>query len=331
MNNIDIFNPYSNQDVTRFYVDVIVKVFEQMHVRCHYIDKMRVNARKRSIVVVSAFDAIKARILGYDIIIFWVQGVIPEESFMRNHSKARYYILSVLENLALLSSDILFFVSEEMRRHLSEKYHFSMKRHVIMPCFNETFDIAQFYRHNYKNNVFAYVGSLAKWQCFEKTVKLYKKIEIIYGDKVVLYVYTQQREDAVRILDKLGIKNYKVIFVEQSKIKDEMQKVKFGFCLREDDVVNNVATPTKLSTYVCNGVIPVYSSNIYDFHKLAKHSEFCICENDANFFEKLKWCIEHNVSKEKIIDDFQKSFGDYYNIENYIIKIHNTFKIFNSD
>lgn len=52
-------------------------------------------------------------------------------------------------------------------------------------------------------------------------------------------------------------------------MKQEMKKAKFVFCIREDIAGNHVATPTKLSSYVCNGVFPVYSSCMKAFHKLA--------------------------------------------------------------
>ena len=67
----------------------------------------------------------------------------------------------------------------------------------VMPCFNEEMDREQFLVHDYNDNVFIYAGTLAAWQCFEQTVRLYKQIEETYGNIVRFLVLTQQQKGAV--------------------------------------------------------------------------------------------------------------------------------------
>lgn len=48
-------------------------------------------------------------------------------------------------------------------------------------------------------------------------------------------------------------------------MSEALADVKFGFVLRNDVPVNRVATPTKLSSYLSAGVIPVFSKYLKDF------------------------------------------------------------------
>ena len=54
--------------------------------------------------------------------IFWAQGVWPEESFMRNHSRIRFLLTSFIEKLALVKAKYLFLVSNQMLLHYQKKY-----------------------------------------------------------------------------------------------------------------------------------------------------------------------------------------------------------------
>ena len=92
-----------------------------------------------------------------------------------------------------------------------------------------------------------------------------------------------------------------------------MKRAKFGFCLREDDKVNRVATPTKLSNYVASGVIPIYSKYLEDFEKIAKNSSYCIPidNEEINIEEIIKFCRKE-IDEGEIYKDFKGCFGTYY-------------------
>lgn len=54
-------------------------------------------------------------------IYFWVQGILPEEDYMKFHKKYRFYIFNILEYLALLFSSNYILVSYSMLDFFTEK------------------------------------------------------------------------------------------------------------------------------------------------------------------------------------------------------------------
>ena len=134
----DIYNPYGNTSVTSDYLGVIESSLEKLNARCVNIKKLvrEKGTKNRAVVVITALDVLKARLAGYGYVIFWAQGIAPEESFMRHHSRLRTMILSMIEHAALRSADFIFFVSDEMKEHYMEKYKIKFDDFYIMPCFN---------------------------------------------------------------------------------------------------------------------------------------------------------------------------------------------------
>ncbi len=318
--NADFYNPYANQSVTRDYLSVIESALSSLAVRRHNISRLvpQTGLSSRIAVTVTAADAARARKLGYGKVILWAQGLSPEESFLRHHSYLRYLVLSAIEKKGLGCADFVFLVSDEMKAHFERKYRMQIPNAFVMPCFNEEMDREQFLVHDYNDNVFIYAGTLAAWQCFEQTVRLYKQIEETYGNIVRFLVLTQQQKEAETVLKKYGIKNYSTACVRKEQVRMEMAKAKFGFCIREDTAVNRAATPTKLSSYVCNGVIPVYSSCLRDFHRRAQGNPYCLCVDDALFWEKLWRCmLGDKIEGKNMFHEFQESFGRYYSKNSY--------------
>ena len=318
--NADFYNPYANQSVTRDYLSVIESALSSLAVRRHNISRLvpQTGLSSRIAVTVTAADAARARKLGYGKVILWTQGLSPEESFLRQHSYLRYLVLSAIEKKGLGCADFVFLVSDEMKAHFERKYRMQIPNAFVMPCFNEEMDREQFLVHDYNDNVFIYAGTLAAWQCFEQTVRLYKQIEETYGNIVRFLVLTQQQKEAETVLKKYGIKNYSTACVRKEQVRMEMAKAKFGFCIREDTAVNRAATPTKLSSYVCNGVIPVYSSCLRDFHRRAQGNPYCLCVDDALFWEKLWRCmLGDKIEGKNMFHEFQESFGRYYSKNSY--------------
>lgn len=263
---------------------------------------------------------------GYKNHIVWMQGVVPEESYMRNHSKLRFIILSALEKYVIKKAKLVLLVSETMQKHYEEKYKTDLsKKCVIMPCFNEI-EITEdaFNNEKYADNTFVYVGSLHAWQCFEQTVEIYSKIEKLSDCKTKLYVYTFQKEQAENTIKKYGIQNYIVDYVNKDELSEHIKQIKYGFVLREDCTVNNVATPTKFSNYLANGIIPVYSSTVKSFASFDEQNKLGIVCNldDVNLgLKNILSHMEKNILAEDIRLKCENAFASYYNTNAYISKI----------
>lgn len=278
------------------------------------------------VVTDSPLVAIKYFLKGYRDHCVWYQGICPEESFMSRHSWLRFHVLSFIEKFVMKRAKLLLFVSDEMRRFYERKYKISLdSKSCIMPCFNELgVSKSAFDTDKYKNNTFVYVGSLFKWQCFEETVKFYAAIEKASDYTTKLFVYTFQQKEAKELLSKYGVRNCEVDCVDASELSERIKGIKYGFVLREDNPVNNVATPTKLSNYISNGIIPIYSKAIRSFAEYdAEASVGVVCDLDdietgvSNVLSHMK----QDVSAEEMKEKCEAAFADYYCRERYVDKI----------
>lgn len=301
-----------NYRVTERYVSIIREALKKAGKECQDIVDLpkKNNGNDYGIVAIDSFHVLKARLRGYEQIIYWVQGIVPEESYMRNKSKLRMRILSAIEKKALKSAKFVIFVSESMRSHYKEKYKFSPENYYVMPCFSADMDYTEFFESS-TDNVFLYSGGLAVWQCFPETVDLYKKIEEKYG-QTRLIVLTSEQELARDILEKYGIRNYEIDYLEGEAYRKILQSCKFGFCIRKNDVVNRVATPTKYSDYISNGIIPIYTKNTEDFYQKSKGCKYCLCIDDKDFWDRLDNIMCDKVEKKDIVEIFRSNFSDYY-------------------
>lgn len=320
--------------VTSFYMNIIKKACEKAGKNCEICFSKQNGNKKRDVIVVDeamvAFHYIKK---GYRNIIFWSQGVIPEESFMRNKSYLRFWVLSLIEYITLLKSKQIFLCSEAMLKHYEKKYHIKIRsKSFIMPCFNESKINSEsfFLEKKYKKNNFLYVGSIKAWQCFEETVNLYKIIENLSDEPVKLFVYTNQQEEAKEIINKSKIKNFEVSYETPENLAKKIKYFKYGFVLREDTIVNNVATPTKFSNYISNGIIPIYSSCITDFNNQNNKINLGITCDLSNTKDGVQRILNHmktEIEPQKILKICQDWFDSYYSEERYIQQISKRIKM----
>ena len=321
----DIYNPYDNQVVTTHYVDVIVQGIIKAGCSVQVAGAISCNKdnKSRGIVVISPFDVIKARLAGYCYVLFWSQGLTAEESYMRNGSRTRLELLKAVSKCALKRADLTLLVSDAMREYYQKDYGVTLGKTVVMPCFNE--EVGNTLPLNQRSgSVFLYAGGLAPWQCFEATVDLYRAVEEQVEDASFL-VLVKDRERAERVLKAAGVVRYEIDYVSQEQLQSRIQGVSYGFCLREDSPVNNVATPTKLSTYVANDIVPICSKALVDFCRVSARSRAVIqvssvpISNDDR--DKIVAYCKSPLSREEIHKDFLACFGRYYNTATYVDEI----------
>lgn len=315
----------NDRSVTGTYMDIVKQA-------CSLIDNTSTiikgdKPRNKSDYIIS--DTIQTSfryfLYGYKNQIVWMQGVVPEESYMRRHSRLRFSVLSYMEKFVLKKSKLLLLVSDDMLKHYEKKYKLSLKdKSIIMPCFNETAIVEDaFSKDKYKENTFLYAGGMAKWQCFDKIAELYSKIEKADGN-TILYVYTFDMAIAEETIREYGIKNYKIGCVPSDKLSEEIKGIKYGFVLREDCAVNNVATPTKFSNYLANGIIPIYSDSLHSFAAIdRKYGVGIVCNINKtdNSVDEILRHMREKVDSEELKLKCRDIFSTYYNDNFYVDKI----------
>ena len=187
-----------------------------------------------------------------------------------------------------------------------------------MPCFNTELDDNSFYDEKYNKPTFLYSGNTSGWQCFPQIVALFKRIKETMIPDAELKIYSGNKQEVQEELDKQGVKA-EIKYVHYTKLNEEIKKIKYGFLIREDNVVNNVATPTKMSSYLGNGIIPIYSDVIGDFKEVLDNVRYTV-PLGVNYegLDKLLILESQTILSSDVKDDFKQVFNQYYNEDHYI-------------
>lgn len=313
----------TDHPVVKQYMDIIQSSCVAAGYQCPDIVKPYKNIHKKDYVVTdSPLIAIQYMLKGFTKHIVWFQGVAPEESFMARKSHIRAAVLACIEKVVLKKAKVVLFVSKAMQEHYEKKYHLQLEhKSFIMPCFNELgIEESAFSEEKYRQNTFTYVGSLLAWQCFEETVKLYAAIEKQAKEPVEFCVYTFQQDEAKDILRKHGVQNYTVDCVPKEELSERIKKAKYGFIVREESVVNHVATPTKFSNYLANGIIPIYSSALRSFAEFDRGNKLGIVydlDEPELGLERILEHMQQNISADQVRTKCDRAYATYYNPDFY--------------
>lgn len=316
-----IYMNYPNVVVLNVYLDVIKEALVRLNYECEYIKDFNEVSKKDLIVFPMGKDAFKYYFKGYRNFILWQQGATGAESFMRHSSKIRSSILNYMDCFAMKKAKMIFYVSQYMQEYYEKMAHTSFEHKAyVMPCFNEVLDKELLEKKDYSKKVFTYVGSLDLWQCFNETVDIYAEIEKRIPD-VVFKVLTFNTEKAKEIIKAKNIKNYSVACVPKEQVKSELENATYGFIIRHDIEVNRVATPTKISSYLSAGVLPIYSTCLKDFHAQAHGKAFAYALNPKEDIDGLIQFINSDLDKSLVQQEINDLFSTYYSTESHITNI----------
>ena len=271
---------------------------------------------------------------GFHTFVLWSQGTVPDESYMRKKSKLKRFILSRIESWGLKKAKVNLFVSESQRTYFSEKYDYDFaKNSYVMPCYNCKINPNVFNCLNkYTQNIFAYTGSfVAPWQYVDGNLAFYSAIEKKYGNRVFLKIFTPDLEIAKEKVEKFDIRNFSIDCVPSSDLPKALSDVKFGLLLRENNIVNNIATPTKLSTYLSCGLIPIVSDCIKDYANAMDGRPYFAVVKSSSDISSVEKMICEKVLAEEVLKVYKEYWDQYYNTDKHIINIafllKETFKI----
>ena len=250
-----ILNDYPEQTIVTYSnkIDLIKKIFSHQESKLYAPDGY------------SVLYASISKILKQKEIYFWLQGVAPEESYLKHPSKIKYYILSLLESLALSVSNKIIFVSQDMKKYVEQKYHKNYKKSIVVPCISEfTYDGS-----NKEKDSFVYIGGMSAWQRVDKMMQMFNTI-CTFKPEAKFYIATLEIEIAKNLMKKfidLEFQNRVIILSieDRSKITKFLSTKEYGFLIRDDIVVNQVSSPIKLAEYLSCGVNVIISSAL-DFY-----------------------------------------------------------------
>ena len=201
-----------------------------------------------------------------------VHGSVPEECLLYGEQK-RADIANSLEKIVYQRMNVAVVVTTAMRQHLLEKYGKSSIELVSLPIFNEKIlkvvdcDIDKKYLDGELPKI-VYAGGLNRWQNIGLMLQVIEKTMRDYQYKIFVPL-GHSMESLKEWQAKKKIVNITIDSKTPSDLMYEYRYCHYGFALREDIVVNNVACPTKIVEYLKYGIVPILKTNkIGDFASL---------------------------------------------------------------
>lgn len=297
------------------------------------IDNLDIVRKGDKVMVITVNDCARVLLKKRGVKVYtWYQGIAPEE--MAYNAKGvnkiiQYLKWSLCDIVSLWGSRANLYVSESMAQHYKHKYFFFKKNYTIMPCFNQNLAPESFIQAKYVAPTFVYSGSVAKWQCFDQTVSTFVEIKKAIPD-AKLSVFTNMIEKAREIVKEAGLDDVEVRNVPYQELPAEMNKFKYGFLIRNSHPLNKVATPTKMSSYIGCGIIPVFSPVIGDFNKQLGNLRYVVkAGSTSELINKLKELERTQVKAEDVLAEYKTVFADYYCREKYVKQMSELFKKYN--
>ena len=213
-----------------------------------------------------------------------------------------------------------------MLMHYRNKYFYNKQDYIIIPCYNLNYlsGLAGSTGERYKNPSFVYAGSMATWQCVEETLQIFKAVQQKISE-ASLTLLVKEQDEAFGLVNKYGIKNVEIKYVNLSDLQKELTKYKYGFIIREDILVNNVSTPTKMNSYLASAVIPIYTDLIQAFVENIDLGDYSLCLNSkSSVFEKAQKIIDFEkrvIDSLQLDEKIQSVFKTYYSDNMYLTQI----------
>ncbi|AZI19821.1 glycosyltransferase family protein [Chryseobacterium taklimakanense] len=175
-----------------------------------------------------------------------------------------------------------------------------------------------------KNNISDFNGIkilfAGKGELYEKLV-IFKEI-VSKAPSAKLTLLTSEEQKAKELINKYALKNVTVDYVKLEHLQKRLSEFKYGFLIRDNNIVNNIATPTKMNSYMACGLLPIYSDVIDDFKTNIHLGKYAVKIQHGQDLKTIAQAIlDHHtlpVNNKFLLDVFRQNFENYYNDEKYL-------------
>ena len=199
-----------------------------------------------------------------------LHGSQPEELSYSNQNILSN-IFSFFEKIAFRKCDYFIHVSHNMISHFKEKYSWHNKPDLYVPIFSSNLDLNKkinIYESsktsriqlgiNEDEKVFLYSGGIQAWQKVDCVVNFSRKV--INSGHTVILLSMQAEFFKDQLSDCLDNPNLIITSAKPEELEKYYLASNFGMMFRDDNVLNVVSSPTKMSEYLYYGIIPVLTS-----------------------------------------------------------------------
>jgi hypothetical protein len=251
------------------------------------------------------------------------RGLSYEESVMSHARNLIHKINRNVKRKALLRSkdhcDMYNFVTNAMREYMIQKYNFSPSRpYTIIPTLYHAESVSEKEFRTISNKerigpndyVISYIGSTAAWQSTKQLIEIIRKI----GEKYLSAHFFILSNGQIQELQSLPehIRNRVILkSVPHKEMKYYLKMTQIGIVIRDNNIVNHVAAPTKIAEYLTSGVTILYSGDIgiiNDLRSKTDGSQLICIDNEPEWLKK----IDPNSIPPKRVDPI---IVDYFDMD----------------
>ncbi|MES9906406.1 MAG: glycosyltransferase [Sedimenticola sp.] len=239
-----------------------------------------------------------------------------------------YWVIRYLEWLEFSRAERLSCVSNKLASYIKSKLTANKEIEVIPSCFHgrdfyfdkESRDrIRSMLGLKNDEKLVCYSGGISAWQKAGTIAEVFRDIKY-YTDNVKLLFLTKDVEAFKRLLEDKGIPPNLALTksCSQKEVKDYLSASDAGIILRDDIIVNNVASPLKVAEYLICGLPVIMSPNIGDLSDLVEENAVgLLVDLEENIARKIIDYVESNLdvsTRERCI----KLANEYFDRANYL-------------
>ena len=183
------------------------------------------------------------------------------------------------EYIRQLIADKVFCVSNALMKYQQEEYHADISKYVLYPClskhskfyFDESLRDSKRQELGFSkdDNVYVYSGGVGNvWHVPDAFLRLFRKIADNDNNAKMLVLTFKATEDLYKLVESDPILNNRVKVFEaipNDKIVGYLNAADFGVLLRENRILNNVASPSKYAEYMLCGLPTIISESVHDY------------------------------------------------------------------
>lgn len=242
-------------------------------------------------------------------IVYWVQGLVAEEAYLKNKSLVKLQFLKVFERVSFRFSCMYIYVSPFMQDFFSKRYPLSRKKKsLIVPCLSDLSPDLNVIR---PTSSFCYLGGMAAWQKFDEVVRVMNGVVAMLPG-ATFNIATKDLDICKEFLNRLASPELLAVttvrsLAKKSEIETFLSAQEFGFLIRDDNSINNVASPIKLAEYLSCGVNVITTEAVKSYVDLVRDAGYVI-----NLSKKIDSgdgrCFKYKGAK-VALDVFKKNFS----------------------
>ena len=228
------------------------------------------------------------KVFGKFRIVYDNRGVFIEEEIFKGHWKRKSLRTSFFiraEHLLILKAESIVVVSDKFSAYLQQKHKIKENRITVIP--NRTIvrstEETAVIRNSDPVNII-YSGSGAAWQQIEELKTVIIEAGKIFG-RITINILSYDIEMLKTILSNEINSESTINFMKAdvSEVFSCLIKNNIGLLIREDNIINNVASPLKLAEYLAAGLPVLVSAGVGDTSEFIEKFKVGVVIRNKNY------------------------------------------------